>query len=53
MSEVDHDELISALLAGKHRALARAITKIENRSPGYRELVPELHRHTGSQQISQ
>ena len=51
MSEVDHDELVSALLAGKHRALARAITKIENRSPGYRELVSNLHRHTGTASV--
>jgi LAO/AO transport system kinase len=39
--------LVEELLAGKHRALARVITKIENRSPGYRELVKELHEHTG------
>jgi LAO/AO transport system kinase len=41
------DDLIEALLAGKHRALARTITKIENRAPGYRELVSRLHQHTG------
>lgn len=40
-------ELIQELLAGKHRALARVISKIENRSPGYRELVSALHDHTG------
>ncbi|PSP97682.1 methylmalonyl Co-A mutase-associated GTPase MeaB, partial [Halobacteriales archaeon QS_1_68_44] len=32
------ESLIDELLAGKHRALARVITKIENRSPGYRDL---------------
>ncbi|WP_254821579.1 methylmalonyl Co-A mutase-associated GTPase MeaB [Haloglomus halophilum] len=40
-------ELIDDLLDGQHRALARVITKIENRSPGYRDLVRELHQHTG------
>jgi LAO/AO transport system kinase len=39
--------LIDDLLAGKHRALARVITKIENRQPGYRDLVSRLHEHTG------
>ncbi|MEA5387280.1 methylmalonyl Co-A mutase-associated GTPase MeaB [Haloarculaceae archaeon H-GB11] len=41
------EQLIEALLDGDHRALARTITKIENRSPGYRDLVSELHAHTG------
>jgi LAO/AO transport system kinase len=36
-------ELVEGILAGEHRALARAITDIENRAPGYRELVSELH----------
>ena len=40
--------LIEDLLDGKHRALARVITKIENRQPGYRDLVSSLHRHTGN-----
>ncbi|SFR47609.1 methylmalonyl Co-A mutase-associated GTPase MeaB [Halogeometricum limi] len=40
-------ELVSDLLAGEHRALARVITKIENRSPGYRDLISRLHEHTG------
>jgi LAO/AO transport system kinase len=44
-------DLIDELLAGKHRALARVITKIENRSPGYRELVSRLHEHTGNAQV--
>jgi LAO/AO transport system kinase len=44
-------ELIDELLAGKHRALARVITKIENRAPGYRDLVSELHQHTGHADI--
>jgi LAO/AO transport system kinase len=44
-------DLIDDLLAGKHRALARVITKIENRQPGYRELVSELHAHTGNADV--
>ena len=46
-----HESLIDELLSGKHRALARVITKIENRSPGYRELVSKLHRHTGHAEV--
>jgi len=44
-------ELIDDLLAGDHRALARVITKIENRAPGYRELVSALHEHTGDAEV--
>lgn len=45
------DTLVEELLAGKHRALARVITKIENRSPGYRDIVAALHEHTGSADV--
>jgi len=45
------DTLIEELLAGKHRALARVISKIENRSPGYRDLVSQLHEHTGGAEV--
>ncbi|MEF8842182.1 MAG: methylmalonyl Co-A mutase-associated GTPase MeaB [Haloarculaceae archaeon] len=44
-------DLIEDLLAGKHRALARVISKIENRSPGYRDLVSRLHTHTGDADV--
>ncbi len=44
-------ELIDELLAGKHRALARVITKIEDRQPGYRDLVSDLHQHTGNADV--
>jgi len=47
MSEARVDDLVAAVLDGEHHALARAITKIENREPGYRELVSALHAHTG------
>jgi len=43
--------LIEDLLAGKHRALARVITKIENRRSGYRDLVSALHQHTGNASV--
>jgi LAO/AO transport system kinase len=43
--------LVDDLLDGKHRALARVITKIENRQPGYRDLVAQLHEHTGSADV--
>ncbi|MFC6768179.1 methylmalonyl Co-A mutase-associated GTPase MeaB [Natrinema soli] len=50
---VDPDDrtLLEALLAGEHRALARTISKIENRSPGYRDLVSELYAHTGNADV--
>ncbi|WP_336344968.1 methylmalonyl Co-A mutase-associated GTPase MeaB [Halalkalicoccus ordinarius] len=45
------NDLVTQLLAGKHRALARTITKIENRAPGYRDLVAGLHEHTGDAEV--
>ncbi|MFC4544332.1 methylmalonyl Co-A mutase-associated GTPase MeaB [Halosolutus amylolyticus] len=47
----EHEPLLEDLLAGKHRALARVISKIENRSPGYRDLVSELYAHTGAADV--
>ena len=44
-------DLVTQLLAGKHRALARTITKIENRAPGYRDLIAGLHEHTGDAEV--
>jgi LAO/AO transport system kinase len=49
--EFDVDELVENLLAGEHRALARAITHIEDRTPGYRQLVGALHEHTGNASV--
>lgn len=40
-------DLVEELLDGDHRALARVITTVENRSPGYREIVADLYQHTG------
>jgi LAO/AO transport system kinase len=45
------DEILDGLLAGKHRTLARAITRIENREPGYRDLVSGLYAHTGDADV--
>jgi len=44
-------ELVEGLLDGSHRALARVITRIENRSPGHREIVSALHEHTGGASV--
>jgi len=44
-------DLVEDLLAGKHSALARVITKIENRAAGYREVVSALHEHTGHAEV--
>ncbi|MEZ3144574.1 methylmalonyl Co-A mutase-associated GTPase MeaB [Halobaculum sp. MBLA0143] len=50
-SDDDHAALVEELLEGRHRALARVITKIENRAPGYREIVSRLHEHTGAASV--
>ncbi|PCR89556.1 methylmalonyl Co-A mutase-associated GTPase MeaB [Natrinema ejinorense] len=47
----DDESLLEALLTGEHRALARVISKIENRAPGYRDLVSELYAHTGDADV--
>jgi LAO/AO transport system kinase len=47
----DEQDLIGALLDGQHRALARVITNIEDRRPGYRDLVARLHEHTGDAEV--
>ncbi|SDQ36045.1 methylmalonyl Co-A mutase-associated GTPase MeaB [Natronobacterium texcoconense] len=47
----DDERLLEDLLEGKHRALARVISKIEDRSPGYRDLVSELYAHTGDADV--
>ena len=45
------DDLLARLLDGDHRALARAITTIENRAPGHRDLVSGLYDHTGNAEV--
>ena len=41
------DDLAQRLLAGDKRALARAISLVENEDPASRELVREVYPHTG------
>ncbi len=41
------NKLISELRSGNPRALARAISTVENHSPGWVELLKELFPHTG------
>ena len=45
------ESLLESLLAGEHRALARTISKIENRETGYQSLVSALYSHTGSADV--
>ncbi|WP_411965722.1 methylmalonyl Co-A mutase-associated GTPase MeaB [Haloferax sp. YSMS24] len=47
MGRAVESDLVDRLLDGEHRALARVITKIESQSPGYRDIVSEIHAHTG------
>ena len=42
-----HEELVAGIRAGDHRALARAITLVENRDPGAPAIVSELYPQTG------
>jgi len=49
--ESDDKSLLEDLLTWQHRALARAISKIENRSPGYRDIVSELYTYTGAADV--
>ncbi|MFC7185810.1 methylmalonyl Co-A mutase-associated GTPase MeaB [Halorubrum yunnanense] len=44
-------ELVEELLAGSHRALARVITRIEDRAGGHRAIVSALHEHTGGADV--
>ncbi len=40
-------ELAAGVLEGEKRAVARAITLVENRDPAAYDLVRELYPHTG------
>ncbi|WP_248897643.1 methylmalonyl Co-A mutase-associated GTPase MeaB [Haloplanus halobius] len=51
MSAGDAERLVDDVLDGDHRALARTITKIENREDGYRDIVSALHAHTGGASV--
>ena len=43
----DQHALVDGLLAGDELALSRVISHVENREPGYREIVERLTDHTG------
>jgi LAO/AO transport system kinase len=46
-----HESLIDQLRAGDPRALARVISAVENRTPGWSELLKTLFPHTGHARI--
>lgn len=47
MSSPDPQALVRDVLAGDRRALARLITRVENRAPGATEALAALYPHTG------
>ena len=49
--ESDRSSLISALRAGDSRALARAISTVENRYSGWSNLLKDLFPHTGRARV--
>ena len=49
--ESDRSSLISALRAGDSRALARAISTVENRYAGWSDLLKDLFPHTGRARV--
>ena len=51
MTGTDADQLVEGLLSGDQRALARAISVIENREPAYRDLVAALYAHPGDADV--
>jgi len=50
-AETEAPDLVADVLDGDHRALARTISKIEDRAPGYRDIVSALHAHTGDAEV--
>lgn len=45
------DQLVDAILKGEHRAIARAITLIENNAPEARKILSMIYESTGKAQI--
>ena len=43
-----HEQLVAGIRAGDHRALARAITLVEDRDPGAAAVVSDIYAATGS-----
>ncbi len=50
-SAMNLDELIEGVLAGEDRALARAMSTIENRTGQHRELIEGLYPHRGEARV--
>jgi len=49
--DADHSNLVSALRTGDARSLARAISTVENRGPGWRDLLKTLFPYTGKARV--
>lgn len=49
--DANHSELIKAVRAGDARALARTISAVENRRPGWSELLKTLFPYTGKARV--
>jgi LAO/AO transport system kinase len=49
--DANHSSLISAVRSGDPRSLARAISTVENRAPGWSDLLKALFPHTGKGRI--
>jgi len=49
--DANHSNLISAVRSGDARPLARAISIVENRRPGWSELLKSLFPHTGHARV--
>jgi LAO/AO transport system kinase len=47
----DYDKLISSVCSGDIRALSRTISIVENRAPGWSELLKTLFPHTGHSRV--
>jgi LAO/AO transport system kinase len=47
ITDAGPDALVDRMLAGDRRALARLITRVENREPGVPELMRRIHGRTG------
>ena len=49
--ENSHANLVSSLRSGDIRALSRAISTVENRAPGWSDLLKALFQHTGHARV--
>ena len=49
--DANHSSLISAVRSGDARALARVISTVENRAPGWSDLLKALFPHTGHARV--